>query len=76
MRETIMRNGPSPKCYNCKFATEGFKVGNLTHHHCCGPEYEAKDKAGEFVSPWDTLREWYDTCDDHQFKELAAEQVA
>lgn len=66
-----------PKCYNCKFATEGFKVGDLTHHHCLNPiNYpDGQLEAGE-VSPWDTLREWWSTCNNHQIKEQATEQVA
>lgn len=71
-----MSKPKKPQCYNCKFSGDAFKVAGITHHHCHGPEYEAKDNAGEYISPWDTLREWWDTCEDHQLKEPAAEQVA
>lgn len=57
------------KCYNCKFATKGFKVVGKTHHHCLEPtQYpEAEIEAGN-ISPWDTLREWWDTCEHHKLK--------
>lgn len=68
---------PKPKCWNCKFAGDQFKVGTLTHVHCFEPtQYpEERLEAGE-VSPWETLREGWDTCSFHQFKEPAAEAVA
>ena len=57
------------KCYNCKHAGEQFKVGNRTCLHCEHPKWEKKYKEnpGEF-SAWDTLREWWDTCDDFEPK--------
>ena len=42
----------------------------MTHYHCENPkEYpqEIFDSVG--FSAWDTLREFSDTCKDHQFKD-------
>lgn len=57
------------KCWNCKHRTEGFKIGKLTHYHCLSPTYVEKKKNNIEVSPWDTLRIFGDTCDEHEFRE-------
>ena len=55
------------KCYNCKHASEQFKVLKLTHLHCLKPEHHDLAEKGE-ISPWDTLRVFSDTCEDHEIK--------
>lgn len=59
----------SPRCYNCKHASKGFKILKLTHHHCCDPSKYTQEKwdNGEFTA-WDTLRIFDETCDNHEYK--------
>lgn len=70
-----MAKQKKPHCYNCKFAGQGFKIGKLTHHHCEDEKQYNQEKHdnGEFTA-WDTLRVFSDTCDNHEFKELANER--
>ena len=56
-----------PRCHNCKFAGENFKINKLTHMHCEHPKHRETFDKGE-LSPWDTLREWYNTCQSHEPK--------
>jgi hypothetical protein len=56
-----------PKCYNCKFASSAFKIGNKTHHQCNHLKHKEGFENGT-LSPWDTLQEFYNTCTDHEFK--------
>ncbi len=67
---TVLSAMPSrkPKCYNCKHASTGFKIANKTHYQCQHPKHEEGFKSGE-LSPWDTLQEFYNTCESHEFKE-------
>lgn len=55
------------KCYNCKHASSAFKIAGKTHHQCNHPNHEAGFESGE-LSPWDTLQEFYNTCDSHEFR--------
>jgi len=55
------------KCYNCKFASPSFKIGNKTHHQCTHPKNKERFENGT-LSPWDTLQEFYNTCESHEFK--------
>jgi len=57
-----------PKCYNCKFKSPAFKIKNLTHHHCQSPTYQKQYEQGDSPSPWETLRVFSDTCNEHEFK--------
>jgi hypothetical protein len=54
------------KCYNCKLRSHAFKVGNLTHYHCDAPTYQQQRSEGKEVSPWETLREFSNTCKEHE----------
>ena len=56
------------KCYNCKHRTEAFKVGKLTHYHCMSPTYTKQHNDGIDISPWETLRVFSDSCDEHEFR--------
>jgi hypothetical protein len=58
------------KCYYCKFRSDTFKIAKLTHLHCEHPAKYSKEayERGDFESPWDTLREWWDTCEDYEIK--------
>jgi uncharacterized protein (DUF3820 family) len=56
------------KCYNCKHRTEAFKVGKLTHYHCMSPTYKKQHNEGIDISPWETLRVFSDTCDEHELR--------
>jgi len=67
-----MENKKKPRCHNCKFAGDQFKINKLTHLHCAEPikyNQETFDKGEFFV--WDTLRVFNDTCEDHEFKAIA-----
>lgn len=57
-----------PKCYNCKHASSAFKIAGKTHHQCNHPKHEAGFESGE-LSPWDTLQEFYNTCESHEFRQ-------
>ena len=56
------------KCYNCKYRTEAFKIGKLTYYHCMSPTYTKQYNEGVYISPWETLRVFSDSCDEHDFK--------
>lgn len=58
---------PQRKCYNCKHASSAFKIGGKTHHQCNHQKHEKGFESGE-LSPWDTLQEFYNTCDTHEFR--------
>ena len=60
-----------PRCHNCKFGGTQFKIGKLTHLHCCDErQYNKKDfDDGKFCA-WDTLRVFNDMCNNHEFKQL------
>lgn len=63
------KDKPKPKkCYNCKHASDQFKVGAITHVHCFHPKYKKEDFESGKLSPWDTLNEFWYTCNDHEFK--------
>lgn len=58
------------KCYHCKFSGESFKVNGRVHFHCGNQElYPDADCISGKVSPWDTLKEWWDTCGKFEPKE-------
>jgi hypothetical protein len=59
-----IRNG---KCYNCKHASSAFKIAGKTHHQCNHPKHEKGFESGE-LSPWDTLQEFYNSCESHEFR--------
>jgi hypothetical protein len=63
-------NEKKPRCHNCKFAGNQFKIGKLTHLHCADPKRYTQEKSdnGDF-SPWDTLRVFNENCGNHEFKE-------
>ena len=54
------------KCYNCKHASEPFKIAGKTHHTCVHPKWtkEGFDSGG--FHPFDTLMEFWQTCEDHE----------
>jgi hypothetical protein len=56
------------KCHNCKHASRAFKVAGKTHHQCCHPKHESGFENGQ-LSAWDTLQEWYNTCETHEFRQ-------
>ena len=59
------------KCYNCIHAGKQFKIGNLSHLHCNEPHIQHERELGLYVSPWDTLRVFSDSCVIHEFKKDA-----
>lgn len=60
----------NPKCYNCKHASEQFKVGKLTHLHCLDKkQYNQEGLDNDEFTAWDTLRTFSDTCSNHEFKQ-------
>lgn len=56
------------KCYNCKHASEGFKIASKTHYQCLHEKHAEGMESGA-LSPWDTLQEFSNTCKDHEFKD-------
>jgi len=56
------------RCHNCKYGGEQFKINTLTHLHCEDPKQYTQEKFdnNEF-GPWDSLKEFSDTCEDHKF---------
>ena len=62
------------KCYNCKHSSKGFIIAGKIHHHCFHPKYKEEDMKSGKISPWDTLMEFSQTCDDHEFKQRNKEQ--
>ncbi|MBW7844852.1 MAG: hypothetical protein H3C45_04275 [Bacteroidia bacterium] len=64
----VVRSASSKKCWNCKHRTHAFKVGKLTHYHCMSPTYEKQHSEGVAISPWETLRVFSDSCDEHEFR--------
>lgn len=60
--------GKRNRCCNCVFAGKMFKISGKSHLHCEHPSYtEEKFLSGEF-SPWDTLKEFWNTCEKHELK--------
>jgi len=56
-------------CNNCKFAGDKFRIEGLTHVHCENKkEYPDKDLKSGKISPWETLREFWNTCNKHELK--------
>jgi len=62
------------KCYNCKHASPGFKISGQTHHQCNHPKHEEGFKSGD-LSPWDTLQEFYNTCESHEFRRATTDET-
>ena len=58
------------KCYNCKFAGDHFKIAGKTYLHCHNEELYPPEKmvSGE-ISHWDTLKEFWERCKRHQFRD-------
>ena len=56
------------KCYNCKHAGTPFKINTITHMHCEHPKQLEEYKINNNWSAWDTLMEFWMTCDDHELK--------
>ena len=56
------------KCYNCKHAGDSFKIVGKTHMHCMHPKHDAEFKNNPNYSAWDTLMEFWMTCDDYELK--------
>ena len=57
------------KCHNCKFSGRQFRINKLTHLTCQDPKQYTKEKFdNNEYSPWDALRLFSDTCDNHEFK--------
>ena len=60
-----------PRCYNCKHGGSQFKIAKLTHLVCCDPKVYTKEKFdNNELSPWDALRVFSDTCNNHEFKAI------
>jgi hypothetical protein len=55
-------------CHNCKHRGEYFKVFDNNHHHCEHPKWKEEDFISGKTSPWDTLQEWWDKCEDFELK--------
>lgn len=55
-----------PRCHNCKFASEPFKIVGKTHYHCLNRE-EYPESELINLSAWETVREFWETCKRHEF---------
>ena len=55
------------KCFNCRHSSYGFKIANKTHHTCLHKKHEKGLKSGK-LSAWDTLMEFWETCNDFEYK--------
>lgn len=62
------------KCYNCDHSGNQFKIGNKTHLHCQHPRYTEEDFLNGKFSAWDTLREFWQTCEDFEPKPINTKQ--
>lgn len=69
MENKPINSQKKPKCHNCKNRTDYFKIGKLTHYHCMSPTYQKQADEGEPPNPWETLRVFNNTCNEHEFKE-------
>ena len=59
------------RCHNCIHHGTPFKISKVTHYHCEHPYWTSQPEkylTGEF-SPWDTLVEFWNTCEKHELKE-------
>ena len=56
------------KCHNCKHASKAFKIADNTHHQCNHIKHKEGLESGE-ITAWDTLQNWYSTCESHEFKQ-------
>ena len=56
------------RCWNCIHASEQFKVGKNNHVHCQSPAMDKYHNEEPHASPWESLRNNYSTCEDHEFK--------
>ncbi len=57
------------KCYNCKHAGPQFKIDGKTHLHCLHHKYKKEDFESGKLTAWDTLMEFWQTCEDHELKD-------
>lgn len=62
------------KCYNCKHASSAFKIAGKTHHQCNHPKHDKGFENGT-LSPWDTLKEFYNSCNTHEFRYAIYEEA-
>ena len=70
-----MEEKRKPRCHNCKFAGNQFKIDKLTHLHCEDPKEYTKEKFdNDEFSHWDTLRVFNETCKAHEFKAAATDE--
>ena len=54
------------KCYNCKHGGHQFKINKLTYLHCNDPsKYTQERFDNDEFGPWDSLRVFSDTCENH-----------
>lgn len=58
-----------PRCHNCIFSGQQFKVNKLTHLHCGNSLEVTPAIEGEPLTAWDSLRVFNDTCKNHVFKQ-------
>ncbi len=52
------------KCLNCIHAGRQFKIGLKNHMQCMHPKWNEEN----VLTGWETLREFGETCSDHEFK--------
>ena len=59
------------RCHNCVYAGAMFKINAKSHLHCEHPSYTPERFLSGELSAWDTLMEFWYTCNKHQFKETS-----
>ena len=70
-----MKTKQTNRCHNCKYAGKPFRAYYTTHVHCCKPEYEDMNDAGNPPSPWETLRVFSSNCEDFAEKEIKMAEI-
>ncbi len=56
------------ECYNCRHSGDPFKIAGNTHMYCLHPKQKEEAKNNPNFNLWDTLQEFWMTCDDHELK--------
>lgn len=62
------------KCYNCKFASKGFKIDKVTHYTCELPSLQEAIVRGEFHA-FDALTEFSWSCKNHEYNQLNVNKI-
>ena len=56
------------RCHNCKYASQTFKIGTKMTYLHCEHQKHIEGLENDTLTAWDTLREFWETCPDHELK--------